>query len=91
MYGDFVTGKIWALRPNGKGTFDNQELAHTVICFSEEATGELLVLDYAGGIYELERNTDHTRSGMFPVKPWRRDCSNQCLFNDRRLASSIFR
>ncbi len=71
VYGDFVTGKIWALRPNGKGTFDNQELAHTllqVICFSEEATGELLIVDYAGGIYELERNADRTRSVTFPGK-----------------------
>ena len=71
VYGDFATGKIWALRPNGRGTFDNQELAHTtlqIICFSEEATGELFVLDYGGGIYELERNTQRAQSTAFPVK-----------------------
>ncbi|MEW6304353.1 MAG: PQQ-dependent sugar dehydrogenase [Verrucomicrobiota bacterium] len=60
IYGDYVTGKIWGLRTSrGKVTWQ-QELAntsHAIICFGEDRDGELYVVDYAGTLHQLTRNT----------------------------------
>ena len=54
-----MTGILWALTNEGNELTSLQEIARStvkVIAFGEDSSGELLVLDYAGGIYKLEGN-----------------------------------
>ncbi len=57
IFGDWVTGKIWALRHDGARVVSHRELADTrraIICFYEAPDGELALLDYnAGTIHQL--------------------------------------
>lgn len=71
IYGDFVLGKIWALRLNGEDKVDSNTLLYTSpqeppanpkkkptvlvkpTAFCEDLTGEILVLDWNGGIYRM--------------------------------------
>lgn len=71
VYGDFVLGKVWALRVNGEGKVESNELLYTSpqtaasdpkkkptvlvkpTAFCANAKGELLVLDWNGGLYRL--------------------------------------
>ncbi|MBI83678.1 MAG: hypothetical protein CMJ81_10820 [Planctomycetaceae bacterium] len=56
IYGDYETGKLWGLRFDGERTTWHQELADTVlqlVCFGEDHSGELYLVDYVGGIYRL--------------------------------------
>lgn len=55
IYGDFCSGTIWTLRPNG-GEWANETLFRTdysITSFGEDEAGELYVLDRAGAIYKL--------------------------------------
>jgi uncharacterized repeat protein (TIGR03806 family) len=58
LYGDWSTGKIWGIRHDqGKVTWHG-ELADTslqVVGFGTDSQSELLVVDYGGGLYELEK------------------------------------
>jgi putative heme-binding domain-containing protein len=69
IYGDWVTGKIWALRSEQNLLISVDELVDTplqVVCFAEDQAGELLVVDYGGGIYRLEANTQPSTQLVFP-------------------------
>jgi len=59
VYGDFVTGRIWAVREGGGGGEpDVMELCKapaSIASFAEEPDGELLVLSFDGRIYRLVR------------------------------------
>lgn len=71
IYGDWVTGKIWALHSQGNQLVSLQELVDTplqIICFGEDSSGELYVVDYAGGIYQLEPNSAPPTHLSFPRK-----------------------
>lgn len=71
IYGDWVTGKIWGLRHDGSRVTWHRELAGSalqIICFGEDAAGELYVLDYAGGIYQLQPNANAHDPAKFPRK-----------------------
>jgi hypothetical protein len=90
IYGDWVTGKIWALRPEpGKAAVVN-ELVDTplqVVCFAEDRAGELIIADYGGGLYQLEVNTAPSTHLSFP-----RTLSQTGLFEsakDHRLAAGV--
>ncbi len=51
LYGDWVTGKIWGLRHDGRQVTWHRELANStmqVVCFGEDNSGELYVVDYRG-------------------------------------------
>lgn len=68
IYGDYVSGKIWALR---KDTTDavTEEIADTslaIITFGVDAKGELIVVDYAGGLYRIVPNNVPDTSQEFP-------------------------
>ena len=79
IYGDWVTGKIWALRNSGNKLTSLRELVDTplqIICFGEDHSGELYVVDYAGGIYQLEQNSSQLVNSSFP-----RRLSDTGLFN----------
>lgn len=73
IYGDFVIGKVWALRVGEDGKVANNTLLYTSpqspandpkkkptvlvkpTAFCANADGELLVLDWNGGIYRLDK------------------------------------
>jgi putative heme-binding domain-containing protein len=71
LYGDWVTGKIWGLSHDGKQVAWHRELANStmqVVCFGEDNSGELYVVDYRGGIFQLEPNPVPDNSSSFPRK-----------------------
>lgn len=58
IYGDFVTGRIWSLSPDGSGGFTNQELLdwtdNNLSSFGEDADGEMYVVAFQeGNIYKI--------------------------------------
>ena len=89
VYGDYVTGILWALTNEGNELTSLQEIARStvkVIAFGEDSSGELLVLDYAGGIYKLEGNKIDVDPSAFPLK-----ISETGLFNaEVTPASGVF-
>ncbi len=73
IYGDYVTGKIWSLPfdPKTKAVGQPRELVDSplqIITFGEDADGELLIVDYHGGIYRLANNSDREPNKNFPAK-----------------------
>ncbi|HXG10184.1 MAG TPA: PQQ-dependent sugar dehydrogenase [Gemmataceae bacterium] len=52
IYGDFDTGKVWALRYDGQKVTAHRELATTqirIVAFGEDNAGEIYLLDFMGG------------------------------------------
>lgn len=71
VYGDFVTGKIWKLRYDGKQVTGSQELVDTpfrIITFAEGYDHELYVVDYDGTIHRLIPNPVTAANQDFPHK-----------------------
>ncbi|MCA9144315.1 MAG: PQQ-dependent sugar dehydrogenase [Planctomycetaceae bacterium] len=71
IYGDYITGTIWAVRSEGDGTYSHQTLVDTdqrITSFTEGSKGELYVLDYdyTGRIYELVPSDLPDTSTEFP-------------------------
>jgi putative heme-binding domain-containing protein len=70
IYGDYETGKIWALRHDGKQVQSLQELVDTplnIVGFALDTAGELYFVDHgAGTIHELEPNPARDTVGQFP-------------------------
>ena len=69
LYGDWVSGKIWALRNDGPKVTFHQEIADTpiqIICFARGHDGEVLVVDYQGQIFRLIKNDSMTANRDFP-------------------------
>ena len=90
VYGDYVTGKIWALRyANGK-VQQLREIAETqmpIICFGVDNREELYVVSYEGQIFRIEKNLAAASSSAFP-----RRLSETGLFGsvkDHRLAPGV--
>jgi putative heme-binding domain-containing protein len=81
IYGDFETGKIWALRHRGGVVTSVQELADTTLriaAFGVDARGELFLIDhYAGTLYQLVRSPAASFTARFP-----RQLSETGLFAD---------
>ena len=78
VYGDYVTGKIWALRADDGELTEVRELVDTtvqVITFGEDRNGELYVVGYDGSLHRLLPN---------PVTPSNRD------FPERLSDTGIF-
>ncbi|MDW8291861.1 MAG: PQQ-dependent sugar dehydrogenase [Anaerolineae bacterium] len=56
LYGDFCSGRIWTLRRDGSGNWQNALLFDTdlnIASFGEDAEGELYVLDLNGAIHRI--------------------------------------
>lgn len=73
VYGDFETGRLWALRHEGGRLTWLKELADTplkIVGFAPAPDGELLMLDYRpdGGVYRLVPNRDVARGTAFPCR-----------------------
>lgn len=61
VYGDYVTGRIWALRVNGEEDKLNHLLAESgfrISSFGVDQDGELYVLDLRGKVYRIAAATD---------------------------------
>jgi uncharacterized repeat protein (TIGR03806 family) len=72
VYGDFDTGKVWALRHDGTKVTWKQELAQTrqrVVSFGEDERGELYIVDFMGGrIHQLVPAPKQADLPAFPRK-----------------------
>ncbi|HXT57297.1 MAG TPA: PQQ-dependent sugar dehydrogenase [Pirellulales bacterium] len=69
IYGDFETGKIWALGVDGRQSAKPEELVDTslkIISFATDSDGELYVLDHQGGLYRLVPNPRREANQEFP-------------------------
>ena len=56
LYGDYCSGKIWALRHDGAAVTEHMEIADTglsISSFGEDASGEVYVLTFEGVIYRF--------------------------------------
>jgi uncharacterized repeat protein (TIGR03806 family) len=71
VYGDYSTGAIWGVQHNGERVVWNRELAKTtldIVGFATSPSEELLVLDYASGIYRLIESPPDDSHRQFPRK-----------------------
>jgi len=72
IYGDFDTGRVWALRYDGKKVTSKQELARTplrLVSFGEDNAGEVYLLDFmGGGIHRLAAAPKVVETNEFPRK-----------------------
>lgn len=74
IYGDFVSGKIWSLKHDGKKLVSNRELVksnHQVICFALDNDGSVLSVGFDGVIERLVPNPMLDRGGansQFPKR-----------------------
>ena len=71
IYGDYVTGKVWALKWDGKSVTSNRIIADTrkqIVSFGLDFSGDLIFLDYPNdnGLYRLVPNTVDDQSDQFP-------------------------
>lgn len=70
LYGDWETGKIWALRETNGVLISHREIADTplkIVSFGETRDGELYLLDYTGGgLFWLAHNPAANQPGTFP-------------------------
>ena len=56
VFGDFISGRIWALEPGRDGAYGKVELAASglaISSFGEATDGELFVVDFGGGLYRI--------------------------------------
>jgi len=84
IYGDYSTGKIWAVKHNGEELVWHKEIADTpfqITGFGTDTRGNLLVIDESTGFHKFVPNPDAGRESDFPVR-----LSDTGLFkNTRRL------
>ena len=72
IYGDYVTGKIWAVRHEGGNVKSREELVDTplqIVSFGLDPAGEVYIVDHpGGGIYRLAANPRQEANRDFPKK-----------------------
>ena len=71
IYGDYSTGKLWGALHDGKKVAWQRELTDTpfaITGFAADADGEVIVIDYAGGLYRLEAAPKEQPAAPFPTK-----------------------
>ncbi len=71
IYGDYMTGKIWALRHDSQKLTWHEEIADTplqIITFAHDPTGEVFVVGYDGSIHRLISNPQSEANVDFPRK-----------------------
>ncbi|QDT09958.1 carbohydrate-binding family 9-like protein [Planctomycetes bacterium K23_9] len=69
IYGDWMTGKVWALKHQGDEVLWQKELVdtpHQIIGFMLGPDGDVLILAYDGTILRLDPNTIETNQEPFP-------------------------
>jgi putative heme-binding domain-containing protein len=70
VYGDYITGTIWAVKPDGD-SYSHTTLVDTdqrIVAFTQGSRGELYVVDYdfTGQIYEIVPSDVKDTSATFP-------------------------
>jgi glucose/arabinose dehydrogenase len=58
LYGDYCSGRIWLLRRNAEGVWQNRlwmQTGRQITAFGEDESGEVYLVDYKGDILRLER------------------------------------
>ena len=72
IYGDYVTGKIWAVRHDHGKVTSREELVDTplqIASFGLDRTGEVYIVDHpGGGLYRLALNPRQGANREFPQK-----------------------
>lgn len=56
IYGDYCSGRVWTASQQSDGTWQSElfmETGFIISSFGEDNDGELLLLDYKGGVYRL--------------------------------------
>jgi glucose/arabinose dehydrogenase len=56
VFGDFVSGRIWAVAadsPIGSAPIELADTAHSIAAFAEGVNGELYIVDYGGTLHQL--------------------------------------
>ena len=73
LYGDYSTGKIWAMKHDGNKPLWHKELADSrlqITCFGTDSKGEILICDHCGGdkgaLYTLEPTPRDAGPSQFP-------------------------
>jgi len=69
LYGDFVSGKIWALNQTGPGQYTSTELLDTnlnIASFAEDNTGEVYVINLGGSIRKIIADSNN-QPGQIPA------------------------
>ncbi|MFN0018236.1 MAG: PQQ-dependent sugar dehydrogenase [Pirellulaceae bacterium] len=71
IYGDYITGTIWAIRPDKDNSYTHTTLCDTdlrIVAFTQGSGGEIYVLDYdlTGQIYELVPSGLKDTTATFP-------------------------
>lgn len=68
IYGDYSTGRIWAMKHDGTRPLWHRELADTslMIAAFRCVAGELFVVDHGGGIYRLVPTPVESPAAKFP-------------------------
>ncbi len=68
LYGDYSTGRIWALKKTGQGQYTSTELLDTslnIASFGEDHDGELYVVDLGGKILKIIGDSGN-QAGQIP-------------------------
>ena len=71
IYGDYVTGKVWAARHDGTKLQSVEELADTplaIVCFGVSSDQELYIVGYDGTLHRLVANPAAVANEDFPTK-----------------------
>jgi putative heme-binding domain-containing protein len=80
IYGDWMTGKVWALKHDGDKVQWQKELVDTplqIIGFMAGPEGDVKILGYDGSIWRLDPNTQLDTQNEFPNR-----LSKTGIFND---------
>ena len=73
VYGDYITGTVWALKSGASGEYEHRTLGDSdlhIVAFTEGSRGEIYLLDYdtTGQLYELKQSEEADTSATFPRK-----------------------
>ncbi|OYP37619.1 PQQ-dependent sugar dehydrogenase [Rhodopirellula sp. MGV] len=80
IYGDWMTGKVWALKSDGDTVLWQKELLDTslqIVCFMLDPSGEVLLVGFDGTIMRLDPNDAVNHPEAFPKR-----LSQTGLFDD---------
>lgn len=87
VYGDYVTGKIWAVSIDGGEPVELVDTPLAIICFGVDHDQELYIVGYDGSLHQLQPNSSGEANAAFP-----RLLSQTGLFEsvvDHRVAAGV--